>query len=41
MTTLVEQLSSDSIEGARFALAFTVGAVVGTVIAAALVAITI
>jgi hypothetical protein len=41
MTTLVEQLSSDSIEGGRFVLAFAVGAIVGGGIAAALVALTI
>ncbi|MDX6615315.1 MAG: hypothetical protein QOD60_406 [Solirubrobacterales bacterium] len=39
MSTLVEQLSSDSIEGGRFALAFTVGAIVGSALAAALVAL--
>jgi hypothetical protein len=41
MTTLVEQLSSESLEGSRFALAFAVGAIVGTAIAAALVALAI
>ena len=41
MTTLVEQFSSEQIEGGRFAVAFTVGAVVGAALAVALVALTI
>jgi hypothetical protein len=41
MTTLVDQLSSESLEGGRFAFAFTVGACVGAAIAVALVALTI
>jgi uncharacterized membrane protein YoaK (UPF0700 family) len=39
MTTLVEQLSSDSIQGGTFALAFAVGAIVGAALAAVLVSI--
>jgi hypothetical protein len=41
MTTLVEQFSSESMEGRRFAVAFVIGAVIGTLIAAALVALAI
>lgn len=41
MTTLVEHLSSESVEGGRFAFAFTVGAIVGAAVAAALVVLTI
>ena len=41
MTTLVEHLSSDSIEGGTFALAFAIGAIVGTAVAAALVVLTL
>jgi hypothetical protein len=39
MTTLVEQLSSESLEGGRFAIAFAIGAVLGTGIAAILVSL--
>lgn len=39
MTTLVEHLASDSMESGTFALAFSIGAVVGTAIAVALVVV--
>jgi len=41
MTTLVEHLSSDSIAGGTFALAFAIGAIVGAGVAAAVVVLTL